>query len=43
MVNKGDGVAGEGEINEEFGINRYTLLYTTRSYCVAQGTIFSIL
>ena len=43
-VTKGE---SEGvEINYEFGINRYTLLYirqTTRTYCRAQGTIFSIL
>ena len=36
---------GEG-INQKYGINKYMLLYikeTTRTYCIAQGTIFSIL
>ena len=35
-----------GEINKEFGVSRYELLYPERlndnSYCIVQGTVFSI-
>ena len=35
-----------GWINYKFEINRYTLLYiksTTRTYCIAQGTIYLVI
>ena len=35
------GKGGGGRINQEFGINIYTLLYikSTRTYCITQGTL----
>ena len=35
----------KGGINQEYGINKYKLVYVkyTRIYCITQETIFSIL
>ena len=43
----GRGAGREKRIAREFGIDMYTLLYlkwiTTRTYCIAQGTLLSVM
>ena len=43
----GRGAGREKRIVREFGIDMYTLLYlkwiTTRTYCIAQGTLLSVM
>ena len=34
---------GEGILTRECGMDMYTLLYPTRTYCIAQGTLLNVM
>ena len=34
---------GDGILTRECGMDVYTLLYPTRTYCIAQGTLLNVM